>query len=330
MFDHSSSLWIYAMRLSIRQLRYICEIAHRGSISRAAQELSISQSSILAALELGEAELGARIFDRRPSRGMVLTPAGEGFIVAARAMLNAAAEFDAAINNQRRSMPKVLRVGCFEPFGALFMPEVLRRFFDMAGHDIEIDLHEGDQNRLREWLIAGQIEFAVTYNLGDIGTGSFTRICDVPPHALLHVDDPLARQGAVTVQALSEKPMILLDMPQTVSYLVKIFDNVLVRPKVRLHTRSYETIRAAVASGFGMSVLNMRPLGGESQDGPRIVRRPILDDLPPAPLIVADMFGGLKPPHVALFIEVMRSFFRSIGPGAFAVTLPEREAGLMK
>lgn len=317
------------MKLSIRQLRYICEVAHRGSVSGAAQNLRISQSSILAALDLAESELGNRIFDRRPARGMLLTPAGEGFIAAARTMLNAAAEFDAAINDRHRRMPPVLRVGCFEPFGALFMPEVLRRYLDAAGHDIEIDLREGDQTHLREWLLAGQIDFAVTYNLGGIAPAAITRICDVPAHALLHADDPLAEEPAVTVRALSERPLILLDLPQTGAYLVKLFDTAPIRPQVRLHTRSYETIRAAVASGFGMSILNLRPLTSASRDGASIVRRPILDPLPPAPLVLADMFGRTKPPHVALFVEVMRGFFREIGPGLFAVTLPEREATLL-
>lgn len=317
------------MKLSVRQLRYLCEVANKGSVSGAAQALHISQSSILAALDLAEEELGSRIFDRRPARGMVLTPAGGGFIAAARTLLSAAAEFDAAIDDQRRRMPKILRVGCFEPFGALFMPEVLRRFLDQAGHDIEFDLREGDQVHLREWLLAGQIDFAVTYDIGNVAPATITRICNVPAHALLHVTDPLARDTAVTLQALSERPLILLDLPQTGSYLFNVFDTLAARPRVRLHTRSYETVRSAVASGFGAAVLNLNPLGGASRDGPLIVRRPILDDIPAAPLIVADLFGRTKPPHVSQFIEVTRRFFREVGPANFAVTLPEREASLL-
>lgn len=317
------------MKLSIRQLRYICEVARQGSLLGASQSLSISQSSILAALDLAEAELGARIFDRRPARGVALTPAGEGFIAAAHSMLNAAAEFDATISEQRRRIPNILRVGCFEPFGALFMPEVLRRFIEAAGHNIEIDLREGDQEHLREWLLAGQIDFAVQYRIGDIARGSITRICDVPAHALLHASDPLARQSAVTILDLSQRPLILLDLPQTGSYLFDVFNLAPVRPHVRLHTRSYETVRSAVASGFGVAILNLNPMGGASRDGPLIARRPILDDLPPAPLILTDMFGRLKPPHVKMFIDELRAFFREIGPRTFAVTTPEREARLL-
>jgi DNA-binding transcriptional LysR family regulator len=312
------------MKLSIRQLRYICEIAHQGSLMGASKALNISQSSILAALDLAEAELGARIFDRRPARGATLTPAGEDFIAAARELVNAAQHFSMAIGDQRARMPKLLRIGCFEPFGALFMPEVLQLFVRTAGHDVDIDLREGDQEHLRDWLLAGQIDFAVQYNIGEVAKGSITHICDVPPHALLHADDPLAQEKAVTVSALSERPLILLNLPQTATYLIDIFRSAPLRPRVRLHTRSYETVRAAVASGFGMSILNMRPMGRASQDGSAIVRRPIIDDLPPAPLILADMYGRTKPQHVRRFIEVLQDFFRQAGASAFVVTPSDR------
>jgi DNA-binding transcriptional LysR family regulator len=311
------------MKLSIRQLRYICEIAHQGSVLGASKALNISQSSIVAALELAEAELGTRIFDRRPARGATLTLAGENFIVAARALVNAAQDFSMAISDQRARMPKLLRIGCFEPFGALFMPEVLQRFVAAAGQDVDIDLREGDQEHLRDWLLAGQIDFAVQYNIGEIAKGSITHICDVPPHALLHADDPLARERAVSISALAERPLILLNLPQTSSYLIDIFRNAPTQPRVRLHTRSYETVRAAVASGLGMSILNMRPMGRASQDGSAIVRRPIIDDLAPAPLILADMCGRVKPQHLRKFIETLRGFFREAGDNAFVVRRSE-------
>eukprot|EP01034_Spumella_vulgaris_P007982 gene7982-10167_t len=51
-------------------VRYVAEVARLGSIQAAARELSISQSSILAAIDLAEADIGARMFMRRPSQGM--------------------------------------------------------------------------------------------------------------------------------------------------------------------------------------------------------------------------------------------------------------------
>ncbi len=58
---------------------------------------------------------------------------------------------------------------------------------------------------------------------------------------------------------LTERPLILLDMPETCTYLLTLFDFAARRPEVALRTRSYETIRAPTVSGLGAAVLNMWP-----------------------------------------------------------------------
>jgi len=316
------------VNLSIRQLRYVSEVARLGSVQAASKALHISQSSILAAIALAEGELGARIFERRPARGVQITPSGERFISAARIMLSAATEFDRAIGDLSDRVPKVLRIGCFEPFGALFMPEMLRRYVDSVG-DVEIDLLEGDQVQLQAWLAEGLIDLAILYDIGPINTGTMTRICKVPAHALLHADDPLAGREAVWLADIATRPFVLLDMPQTATYLLTLFDILARRPEVRFHTRSYETVRSAVASGFGMSVLNMRPIGRATADGQGIVRLPLLDELPPPSVIILDLYGDAKPLFVRLFIDIVRSFFREVGPSRFSVSTKAREPTLL-
>ncbi|TIV75276.1 MAG: LysR family transcriptional regulator, partial [Mesorhizobium sp.] len=120
------------MNMTLRQLRYIATIAESGSIAAAARQCRISQSSILSALDLAEIEMGARLFDRRPSRGVEATPAGERFLASARHLLAAEAEFERAMHRHSDEAPAVLRLGCFEPFGALFMPELARRFIEQG------------------------------------------------------------------------------------------------------------------------------------------------------------------------------------------------------
>lgn len=316
------------MNLTIRQLRYVCEVAQLGSVQAASKSLHISQSSILAAIALAEGEMGARLFDRRPARGVQITPAGDRFVSAARVMLSAANEFGRAIGDLSGRVPKVLRIGCFEPFGALFMPEMLRKYVESVG-DVEIDLQEGDQVQLQVLLAEGMIDLAILYDIGTINTDSVTPICKVPAHAVLHADDPLADKDAVWLSDLATRPLVLLDLPQTSTYLLTLFDILAKRPEVRFHTRSYETVRSAVASGFGMSVLNMRPIGRATADGHGIVRKPILDELPPPTLIIADMYGSAKPLFVRVFIESFQRFFRQVGPSSFSVTLPSREPQLL-
>ncbi len=243
-------------------------------------------------------------------------------------MLSAGSEFLRTISDISERVPKILRVGCFEPFGALFMPQLLRQYIETVG-ETEIDLKEGNQRQLRDWLAEGKIEMAVLYDGDLISPFSTTPICLIPPHAALHIDDPLAKRNAVEVKDLAHYPLVLLDLPEATPHILALFSILAEVPKISFRTRSYETALSAISSGFGMSLLNMRPLNQLRTDGPNIVRRPILDDLPPAKLIIADPYGSQKPYFLSAFIDVFRKFFRDLGPSRFAVSTHDREAHLL-
>jgi DNA-binding transcriptional LysR family regulator len=316
------------LNLSLRQIRYVCEVARLGSIRAACSSLHISQSSVLAAITLAEYELNATIFDRRPARGVQITPAGERFVLAARVFLEANMEFGRMVNGLSKGAPQSLRIGCFQPFGSLFLAELLKQYSDAVGH-ISIQLFEGDQNQLYGWLNTGTVDLVVTYNIGtSFGSDAHTPICKVPPHAILSPNNPLAQQAQISIADLAKYPLVLLDLPQTSTYLMTLFEVLADRPKISLTTRSYETVRSAVAAGFGVSILNMRPTSHAMADGPHLVRRALTDDFPAPHLVVADIYGPSKPQFVKILIQMVRQYFLNLGPTGFALTTPERSKGL--
>jgi DNA-binding transcriptional LysR family regulator len=316
------------MKLSTRQIRYVCEVARQGSIQAASTSMHISQSSILAAISIAENALEAKIFDRRPARGVQITPAGERFVTAARALLAANHEFEREIGGLAKGVPQVIRIACFEPFGSLFIAEVLRKVVDALG-PVEVVLFEGDQSQVREWLTNGSVDLIVTYDIGpSFEDEGLTRICKVPAHAILSINDPLANQQAVTIADLSMRSMVLLDLPQTSTYLMTVFDVLATRPRVSLRTRSYETVRSAVSAGFGVSILNMRPSGHSTADSPGVVRKPLADVFSSPTLIVADIYGNNKPAFVRAIIDIIDRFFHDLGPSGFSVTTPDQASTL--
>lgn len=317
------------MKLTIRQMRYIGEVARLGSIHATSRSLSISQSSILAAISMAEAEIGSKIFDRKAARGVTLTPAGEKYVKASRLLFDAEKEFDRAIGDLTARAPTVIRIACFEPFGAMFMPDMLRSYHDTIGEPVEVVLREGNQTEINRWLAEGTVDVAVLYDIGVDIIGSVTKICKFPAHALINAEDPLAQKEALWLSEMADRNLVLLDLPQTSTYLLTLFDMLDCRPAVKFRTYSYETVRSAVAAGLGFSILNMRPIGRAIADGPGIVRRPLLDELPSPTLIITDKYGAIKPLFLRVFIEVFQSFFRRLGPEKFAVAIPERHRGLL-
>ena len=316
------------MRLTHRQLDYIREVAAKGSISDACKTFRISSSSILAAISAAEDEIGTRIFTRRAGHGVEVTQAGQRFLVSVRRFLAAGLEFERSTREFADRPAPVLRLGCFSPLGALLIPPVIRRYIDAYG-SCDIVLQEGDQTELRGWLATGELDLVLTYDIGEEFTGAVTPVCKFPAHALLRRDDPLARQDSVSMQDLAERPLILLDLPETRTYLLTLFDFAARRPKVALRTRSYETVRAAVVNGLGVSVLNMRPHQLASPDHESLIRLPISDPLRQPTLIVIDPYGDQKPAYIQSFIAMLFAHLQDLGPENFAVTTPALAGSLM-
>ena len=142
------------------------------------------------------------------------------------------------------------------------------------------------------------------------------------------VDNPLAQQAQISIADLAKYPLVLLDLPQTSTYLMTLFEVLADRPTISLSTRSYETVRSAVAAGFGVSILNMLPMGNAMADTPQLVRRPLSDSFPAPHLVVADIYGASKPQFVKTLIQMVRQYFLTLGPTGFALTTPERSKGL--
>ncbi|SFH63558.1 DNA-binding transcriptional regulator, LysR family [Albimonas pacifica] len=308
------------MPATIKQLHYICAVADSGSIMGASDALRIAQSSITAAIEAVEHDLGARVFDRRRGRGARLTPQGERFMQAARRLLSAERRYQqelSALADQHSE----LRIGCFEPFASLFVVEVLSRLRAKLPN-LKVSLVEGDQPRLKRFLERGELDLLLAYDLGPDFEAGVTEITPSPPHALVSAAGPFAARDSVSIAELAAHPFVLLSQPLTVTYLLTLLGASGLPPVIGFRSRSYDSVLRAVAAGFGNSVLNLRPPKPlDVETG--CLRLPLTDDLPAPMLIAVDNYGDQKPRVVRAFMDELHAYLTP--PGATG-RLPGRDA----
>jgi len=112
-------------KLDIRHLRVVCAIADHGSVTKASRQLHLTQSALSHQLRDAEEKLGERLFDRLRKQ-MVLTPAGETLMIAARRALQEIGNAEDEIAALRAGTRGVIRLStecntCYH-----WLPSVLR------------------------------------------------------------------------------------------------------------------------------------------------------------------------------------------------------------
>ncbi|MCO6390112.1 LysR family transcriptional regulator [Aliihoeflea aestuarii] len=294
------------MHFTLKQLRYVEAAGRTGSIVNAATELSISQSSITAAIDALEHDLGFDLFVRMPAKGIVATPIGRETIDRVRGFLEQARHLESDLRSMRGDLAGTLCIGCYVTTAPHVLPLILRGFA-RDYPNVGIDIFEGDMATVSEALSAGRVDVALTYQMlvpGRQGIlprdAGFSPLFPARPHAVISSDDPLARQEAVTLAELAELPMVLLDLPYATDYFMGLFRSHGLEPKVAHSTRSSEIVRALVSGGFGFSILNLRSLSQEVDAG--FVTRPIRDDVGDPEYGVATLSGIRRPRIVDAFL----------------------------
>lgn len=274
--------------ITLNQLRYFLEAATTLSLTRAAQNLLVAQSAVSAAVGQLERQVGAQLFVRRRSKGLTLTPAGHELLVHTRVVL---AGLDQAVDAARGADDQVrggIRIAGFVTLAPFLLADLLAEL-QQRHPDLDVDVLEVDADGVREALRSGQVELALCY---DVGLGDDIRrepVLEVPPHVVLPAGHRLADRRRVRLKDLARERFILLDLPRSREYFLGLHAAAGVEPLIRHRSQSYETVRAMVAQGLGYSLLNARPRHDLTYGGHRVVARPLADDVPPLPLVVASL-----------------------------------------
>ncbi len=297
-------------RLTLRQLEYLVAVGETGSISRAADRLSVSSPSISSAINQLENELKIALFVRQHAQGLTLTQGGQRVFDQARLVLSEVrqvANVAAEISGEARGP---LAVGCMLTFAQLVLPRI-RRGFEAEFPDVRIVQNELDQAEIFDALQRSGIDIALTYDMGIPTDLKFIGLVRLHPYALLHAEHELAAKEAVNIEELADLPMVLLDLPISSDYFLSLFETSGRQPRIVERTRDMAVMRSIVGNAFGYSIANVRPQSNVSPDGSPITCVPISGPVRSLRMGLLTTHGAEKSRTVRSFIEYMQEQVRS-------------------
>lgn len=230
-------------------------VARSGSVTRAAQELFISQPAVSAHLKALETAIGESLFERTP-RSMQLTSAGTVVLEHVNRLFALYEEIPAAIDAMRGRVSGEVIVAASSTPGAYLVPELLRQFLEQYSEARPV-LRVGDSTEVLQWLLEYQAPLGV---IGEMNIAESMQSVEIGSDLLQLVTaagDPLCRFKQVKPEHLRGRTLLLREQGSStragaqslLGERLKEFERVVEVP-------SPEAIKQAVASGLGVAVLS--------------------------------------------------------------------------
>ena len=270
------------MAFTIRQLQYFVAVAESGTVSGAAQAISISQSAITEAIKGLEADLGAPLFDRHP-RGLNITHKGHQFLRHATLILSNVSNARQAISKQEQEVGGHLHLGVTSLVAGYVLSAILSRY-RRAHPAVNVTAIEDNGEYLEHLLIGGELDVAVMVISNLRNTEALqAEILEVSPYKLwLPLGHPLTTVERVDPGDLSSESLIMLTVDEIEEATVNLLGALGAQPSVAFRTRSVEAVRSLVATGAGLALLPDLVYRPWSLEGDRIEARDVSAALPVA------------------------------------------------
>lgn len=210
--------------MTLQQLKYVIEVANRGSINEAAKRLFISQPSLSNAIKDLEEELQLDIFDRS-NKGISLSKEGVEFLSYARQVVEQAELLESRYLNAKPS-PQHFSVSTQHyAFAVNAFVSLIREY----GHDeYELTLRETKTYEIIEDVKSMRSEIGILYlnefngkvinKLLKTANLQFTSLFQAKPHIFISIKNPLAQQSMVTIEQLQDYPYLSFDQGEYNSF----------------------------------------------------------------------------------------------------------------
>jgi DNA-binding transcriptional LysR family regulator len=147
--------------MELSYLRYFYEVAHTGSVTKAARNLRISQPSVSKIIRLLEHREGTRLF-QRDRRGMKLTREGELYFSHCQRIFSEVERLKQSVHEEKKGLSGELRFGASDNLCMHILPPILKKF--RARYPaVKISLYAGTSQGILEEIRERRCEFGLFY-----------------------------------------------------------------------------------------------------------------------------------------------------------------------
>ncbi|ONI90114.1 LysR family transcriptional regulator [Actinosynnema sp. ALI-1.44] len=252
--------------LDVNRLAVLVQIAHHGSITAAATQLSITPAAVSQQLAKLEREVGCPLVDRHP-RGVRLTTVGTALAAHAETIVGQLRAAEQHVQVLLDQQPTHLAVGTFASAGQTLVPPALARF-RREYPDVALALRDLEPPDGYGLVTSRELDLLITHGypggtMPDAqGLRRFLLLTD-PLRLALPASDPMATRQRIALKNLTGHEWISggQGIPNRVC-LEHLARQAKVRVHVAYETADYQVTLALVAAGLGVALVPSSLLDG--------------------------------------------------------------------
>ena len=157
--------------MDIKRLQYFLAVVEEGQITQAAKNLHMAQPPLSQQLKLFETELGVQLIERKGSRKIRLTDAGQALCSRAEQILDLIDRTKKEVKDAAAGLQGTLAIGLAMPWGTtlgstLLLEQILK--FHEAYPKVNFQLREEDFYKIDDLLQRGIIDVGITKLTADL------------------------------------------------------------------------------------------------------------------------------------------------------------------
>jgi DNA-binding transcriptional LysR family regulator len=198
--------------MSLAKYEIFSKVVELGSLTKAGEELNLTQSAVSHAINSLEAEFELSLLHRGRS-GLTLTTNGENVIEYIREILQVNKKMNQEVAAIKGLQIGTVRIGTFTSVSSQWLPSIFKEF-KAAFPGITIELYEGNYEEIEKWISDGDIDCGFVSKM----KADHFEIRPLKKEKLLCIvptKHPLSQQAKVLFSQIEQEPFI---MPRYGSY----------------------------------------------------------------------------------------------------------------
>lgn len=240
--------------MEIQQLKGFYYSAKMGSLSKAADKLSITQSAVSQQIKTLESELGVHLFNRYGPR-KELTPDGEIFLELISGIVQEMDTLKLTFQDRKGEEKGLLTIAATTLMIMDVLPFIVKNFREQYPN-VTLIILERRWNEVVSLTLSGEIDFGLAPILHQISNLEYVEMASFERVLITSLDHPLANKHNVTLKDISSYPMVVYEKGLvTRGEVDNVFRKAGLEVNTVLEATNAETIKRYVEMGIGVAII---------------------------------------------------------------------------